>query len=66
MSNQQKKRKIEEKSLDEIKFKRSEHGKLTNEDLDFFSEKYDALKALYKIKELPNTLPKVKPLDNLR
>lgn len=35
-------------------------------ELDFFSEKYDALNALYKLKEIPTSLPKVKPLDNLR
>lgn len=33
--------------------------------LDFFSEDFDPLKALYSVTTLPSSLPKVKPFDTL-
>ena len=33
--------------------------------LDFFSPQFDPLKAIYTLKKIPSTLPKVKALDNL-
>eukprot|EP01114_Cavostelium_apophysatum_P003458 TRINITY_DN13355_c0_g1_i1.p1 TRINITY_DN13355_c0_g1~~TRINITY_DN13355_c0_g1_i1.p1 ORF type:complete len:296 (-),score=24.68 TRINITY_DN13355_c0_g1_i1:212-1099(-) len=33
--------------------------------LDFFSESFNPLKALYELKTIPSTLPKVKPFDFL-
>jgi len=34
-------------------------------EVDFFSELFDPLRALHELKELPPSLPKVKPFDNL-
>lgn len=34
--------------------------------IDFFSESFDALKALSTLKKLPPGLPKIKPLETLQ